>query len=168
MKKFLVAMAAVLAMTVTVNAKDNNKKACTDPANCDKQEQQCQKSDQKCDKEFCPFEGLNLTDAQKTQLQELKKSCAEQQKADKQQKKEAKKEARQECKKEMLGKIKAILTPEQYVQFLENSFINGGGQQGKPGMQQGQRPGKQDRKGVKQGAQRGERPQRPAGEAPQQ
>lgn len=69
----------------------------------------------------CPFDGMNLTDAQKEQLKQLCQSRT----SDKKAKKEAKREARNQNRREQLAKIKAILTPEQYVQFLENSFVNG-------------------------------------------
>lgn len=69
----------------------------------------------------CPFDGMNLTDAQKKQLKQLCQNRT----ADKKAKKEAKREARKQSRREQLAKIKAILTPEQYVQFLENSFVNG-------------------------------------------
>lgn len=158
MKKILVAMAAVLAMTVSINAQDN-KAACLQDAQC-ADRQQCQ-GDKQCPEAICPFDGLNLTEAQKTQIQELCNSCAQQQKAGKQQNKAAKKAARQECKKQMLAQLKTILTPEQYLQFLENSFVNAAQQQpkaakqGKKGQRQGQRP-------------QGQRPQRGQQPAPQQ
>lgn len=115
MKKFLVAMAAVIAMTVSINAKDNNPKM---------------------------FEGLNLTEAQQTQIHELTKNCAEKRKECKDQKQAG----RKECKAEMLAQLKTILTPEQYVQFLENSFLNGNN--GAPGRAKGQKPANKGQKPV--------------------
>lgn len=69
----------------------------------------------------CPFDGINLTDAQKEQLKTMCQNRA----ADKKANKEAKREARSQNRREHLAKIKAILTPEQYVQYLENSYVNG-------------------------------------------
>lgn len=86
-----------------------------------------------------PFEGLNITADQQAKLDALKAECKarfEKSKADRQKEKankkadkmKAKAEARAKMKAEreqMLAKIKGILTPEQYVQFLENNFVNG-------------------------------------------
>lgn len=70
-----------------------------------------------------PFEGLNLTDAQKEKLKAIERPCRKEA--------ERRREARQQCNTErrndrtkFLADIKAVLTPEQYVQFLENSFVN--------------------------------------------
>ena len=81
-----------------------------------------------------PFEGLNLTEQQQTAL----KSLAEEQKAEMNKNREADKADRQKemknRKEEMskarqnyLAKIKEILTPEQYCQFLENNYLRQGG-----------------------------------------
>ena len=85
-----------------------------------------------------PFEGLNLTDAQKAKLQQLdekrmaeRKQKAEALKAEKQRNDSVSKEARKASKKEYLEEVKAILGPDQYVVFLENFYINGGQQGGK-------------------------------------
>ncbi len=64
----------------------------------------------------CPaFEGLNLTDAQKQQLAEIRKQCRSGQQCD---------SAATRCDRsrrvDNLHKVKAVLTPEQYVTFLEN------------------------------------------------
>ncbi len=86
-----------------------------------------------------PFEGLNLTADQQTKLDALKADCKARRqeamataKADKEKVKADRKKAmegmRERVKGErtaMLAKIKDILTPEQYVQFLENNFVNG-------------------------------------------
>lgn len=137
MKKFLVAMAAVLAMSVTVSAQDTKtEKACPAGAKCEKQEA-CKGENKKCDQALCPFEGLNLTEAQQAQIKELRANCQQQKKEGKEQKKAT----RKECKQNMLAQLKTILTPEQYIQFLENSFVNGNGQKGKA-AKQGQRGGK--------------------------
>lgn len=94
-----------------------------------------------------PFENLNLTEAQQNSLkalaEEQKAQCKEKadgEKADRQ--KEAKErmdaimDAMKNQRTEYLAKIKAILTPEQYVQFLENNYVNQLGMEpGRPGMQ---------------------------------
>lgn len=114
-----------------------------------------------------PFEGIDLTEKQQAEMKALREGImAERKKIASEEKAEKKDmlEQRKKDTKEYLAKIKEILTPEQYVQFLENSYLNQvsspfGMQPGKhgqrPGMdgQQGQRPGKDGKKG-----QRGQRP----------
>ncbi len=84
-----------------------------------------------------PYEGLNLTEAQKSQLSQLDSK----RKADRQQQAQVRKEnkmrddstrreARKAAKKEYLEQVKAIVGPEQYVVFLENMYVNGGGRHG--------------------------------------
>ena len=98
-----------------------------------------------------PFEGLNLTADQQTKLDALKKECqearkakAEARKSQAQQRKDANKEAAKTARTEELAKIKAILTPEQYVQFLENNFVNA--RHGKKAAKDNGRLAKNDRK----------------------
>ncbi len=129
-KKILgIALAAMSLVSFTGMAqnvtKDNNVK----------QEKVCGKKDGKRDGKVRPnpFDGLQLSDAQKAQLQQLN----DKRKAERQQMKEARKEnrkaeaakdltARQNAKKAYLEEVKAIIGPEQYVIFLENSFIQKG------------------------------------------
>jgi len=87
-----------------------------------------------------PFEGLNLTADQQTKLKALKEEC----KARAEQRKEAKKERKEvvcKARAEHLAKIKEILTPEQYIKFLENSYLNAG--------KFDKKMGKFDRKGLR-------------------
>lgn len=97
------------------------------------------KADKRSDRpKVNPYEGLNLTDAQKAQLQQLdaKRQADRQErvKADKT-KKEAQKqqlrEQRQAARKAYLEQVKAIVGPENYVTFLENQYMNGGNRHGK-------------------------------------
>ncbi|MDE7388130.1 MAG: hypothetical protein K2M97_02625 [Muribaculaceae bacterium] len=171
MKKIILS-AVVAAMTFgsfTAAAKDNNKdnkQAAT--------EQQCpmQRDGKKMQK--CPFEGLNLSDAQKEQLKQLQESRRAEFAKQKNAKKEAKKAAkdqkvadRKQVRRDHLAKIKAILTPEQYVTFLENNFVDGGrhhkGMTGK-----GHKAGKGQRPGKGNMGQPGHMGQRPQGPRPQQ
>lgn len=91
-----------------------------------------------------PYEGLTLTDAQKSKLAELdskrmadRKAKMEARKAEvkgqKGEKNEADIKARMEARKadklEYLKEVKAIIGPDQYVVFLENFYVNGGGNQ---------------------------------------
>lgn len=83
-----------------------------------------------------PFEGMNLTETQKSQLKQLD----EKRKAERQQKAEARKAEktakadkaakmaeRRAAKKAYLDEVKAIIGPEQYVVFLENMYTDNGG-----------------------------------------
>ncbi len=74
-----------------------------------------------CAQSACEFAGINLTDAQKTKLQSVTQApyyC-------KQGKKAYKKQLRVNARKEQLAQIKSILTPEQYVKYLENCYVSG-------------------------------------------
>lgn len=85
---------------------------------------------------FSCFNGLNLTDTQKQQLQALCKNYGEKRQAlrgdakqNKQRNDSLKKDLRnkaQDLKRQQLADIKKILTPEQYTQFLEQNYINNG------------------------------------------
>lgn len=117
-----------MAQTTTCNnaATCNNEQVCTANTNCTKAE--------------CSlFEGLNLTDTQKAQLQKLnadrkasREQLAKARKENKMRTDSAARVDRRASKKEYLEEVKAIIGPDQYVTFLENVYINGGN---------GQRPG---------------------------
>lgn len=116
-----------------------------------------------------PFEGLNLTADQQTKLEALKKECKEARmaKAETRQKqaRERKNVNREEAKKartEELAKIKAILTPEQYVKFLENNYLTG--RHGKKGAKDNGRLANNDRRGDRGHKHAGNRGNRPAPE----
>lgn len=110
----------------------------------------------RCAVEKCDvFEGLNLTEQQKTQLNELRQQRAAKAKAEGEKVRKDRKQARQDY----LNNVKAILTPEQYVSFLEISFLNNNGghnktaKMNKDGKRDGKRDGKQhngNRQGDKQ------------------
>lgn len=80
-----------------------------------------------------PFADLNLTDAQKSQLQQLNEKTREARKQQMQAQKESKKRdhearmtERREAKKQYLAEVKSILGEDKYVTFLENMYINAG------------------------------------------
>ncbi len=118
----------------------------------------------KCPKGECNlFEGLNLTDTQKAQLQKLhadrkasREQLAKARKENKMRTDSAARADRRASKKQYLEEVKAIIGPDQYVTFLENVYINGGNGQ-RPGNKaafakenrgkaHAMRPGKGDRK----------------------
>lgn len=130
MKKKILSLALIAMSLVAVNsvAQTNN----TGTPN--QENVQCQAPGKKGEcAPACPFEGLNLTDAQKTKIKELntkrdatRTEKKKELKAEKQRKDATKMSERKNAKKTYLAEVKAILTPEQYVSFLENFYINGG------------------------------------------
>lgn len=106
-----------------------------------------------------PFEGMNLTETQKSQLKQLDekrkaehRQKAEARKAEKTAKadksprtdknnqadKAAKMAERRAARKAYLAEVKAIIGPEQYVVFLENMYAdNGGHRRGTHGNRKG-------------------------------
>lgn len=126
-KKFILAMFALSAVTfgsfaANDKATDNkNNGVCNENVNCNNRK--CDRKDRVCPN---PFEGLNLTEAQKTQIKELRASMPcnkDNQKGDK----NNGRTDRSQCKRDFLAKVKTILTPEQYVTFLENNFADRSG-----------------------------------------
>lgn len=136
MKKFIVSTAVLFATIIgSGSAMAQNPAVCK--AECPKSEQ-CAPG--KCDTAKCckggvkgqldPFAGLNLSDKQKSELAALKKECRlerDKKKSSDKNLRNERRQCRQEARKEQLSKIKAILTPEQYHQFLENSYIQQSG-----------------------------------------
>lgn len=109
-----------------------------------------------------PFDGLSLTETQKSQLQQLdanrktaRKQQAQTRRENKQRNDSARMAQRQATKKAYLDEVKAIIGPEQYVVFLENMYVNSGGHrhgksavsQSKNGNDKANRKGRGDSKG---------------------
>lgn len=102
--------------------------------------QTCSDSAQ-CNKCINPFEGLNLTQEQQTKIKELREKCAN---TRRDVVKEGKRmrtrvdsatvDMKRQAKADYLKSVKGILSAEQYVQFLENSFIQGREQRPAKGM----------------------------------
>lgn len=194
MKKKILSMALIAISMVAFTGKAQNATTvtpCDNSANCPAQV---------CDTKQCPemsnlFHGINLTDAQKGQLKQLKeknqaerKAKLEARKAEKQDKaakvaadRKARMDKRREVKKAYLVEIKNILTPEQYVQFLENNYVNAsprhdkgfGKKDARHGNKQAFNKNRKDRKhadkmafGKKQGQRKGDRAPRQASPAP--
>lgn len=136
MKKFILGVACMLALgTMSANAQNNNNN-CT-PQNCVPQTcapQTC--APQNCAPRgpWCMMESLNLTDAQKTKIQEINKKYADRKRElfnqvrDSKQKndsvKKSVREQARELKNAKLNDIKNVLTKEQYTQFLENYYLS--------------------------------------------
>lgn len=112
-----------------------------------------------CAKDACKggnaFEGITLTPDQQTKIDALKADCKanrEKCKADKKAAKEQARADRKQAKRDYLNKVKGILTPDQYVVFLENIVVSDGPRDGmRPGGHHG---GKQFKGGkdMKRGA----------------
>lgn len=110
--------------------KCENKEVCK--KECKKDNKDCKKSDRA---QYNPFDGLNLTEAQTQQLVALKSEMKQDDGRRSDKKEQMTPEQRQEKMKEMmqkrenrsreyLAKVKSILTPEQYVSFLENVAVH--------------------------------------------
>lgn len=139
MKKNLLALAILLVSmgTVSTFASNDSKEKTGDKKECTKGKQ-CRKGDKAC---FNPFVGITLTADQQNKLDALKQvPCGKDNKVDCK-KADCKKEdcKKTECKgdkacarpdrrqgkRDYISKVKEILTPEQYVVFLENIVVNG-------------------------------------------
>ena len=127
MKKKIFSIALVLAGMIGSTAIAQTPSTETTPA---AKEQKCPACPAGI-KQYNPFEGLNLTEKQQNELKALRESRKadlkkemSKKKAEKKADRQAMREQAQNNRKEYLAKIKGILTPEQYVQFLENSFLN--------------------------------------------
>lgn len=133
MKKTILSLAILLASSASISA---FAQAPAQKAQTDKTEMKARKGGERKQAPN-PFEGLNLTEQQKTQLEALKptkeqreqlkaqdKAKKEQMKAQAEAQKKERAEARKQARRDYLAKVKAILTPEQYLQFLENNFVD--------------------------------------------
>lgn len=161
MKKSVLGL-AIAAMSFTAFSTMAQTTACNNTASCNN-EQVCT-ANTACTKGECAlFDGLNLTDTQKAQLQKLnadrkasREQLAKARKESKMRTDSAARADRRASKKQYLEEVKAIIGPDQYVTFLENVYINGGNGQ-RPGNKaafakenrgkaHAMRPGKGDRK----------------------
>lgn len=157
------AIASFLALGTTAfaqapadTAKTECKKGCTDKDRCHK------KKGDRCDRKAPnPFEGITLTAQQQEALAAIPTPC-QVMKAARDSKNAADSSAMKtpEMRREFvrnvrlnyLSQVKSVLTPEQYVQFLENSFANHKvTKDGKKGHKDGRKDGKKWHKHGKKG-----------------
>lgn len=110
-----IALAATIGFgSMTAMADDNNKK--NDNAVCTQQ--------------TCALQGITLTEKQQAEIAALQANRKKDLQARRDQRDKDRKagfEQRQADRKNYLAELKKILTPEQYVQMLENNFVNGKG-----------------------------------------
>lgn len=132
MKKGILSIAVVAASLFSFNAFAQDKSVVTacpnTPAQC-VNAQACPANPQACPvKRPCadPFAGINLTQEQQTKLTALREKCkinraaADKARKDRFQQRDS---IMRVNKKQRLEEVKAILTPEQYVIFLENMVV---------------------------------------------
>lgn len=134
MKKKIIGLTLIAMSFIAFSGMAQKPANC--PENCARQEN-CARPEkcvgpEKCDR-MCPFEGLNLTDAQKAQLQKLNSECRATAQKQSQLRKENKMRndsafiaQRKAAKKAYLKQVKDIIGPDQYIIFLENMYVNGG------------------------------------------
>lgn len=164
MKKTFLSIALVIASMagITTNAQTpGTTQSCKAKTECIKN---CQGKDtQRCN----PFAGLNLTEKQQAELQALRQASKDARlkdgdkkdrskglsKAERQAQRKQMFEQRLQNRRDYLGKVKNILTHEQYMQFLENNYVEQGGM--KPGQSKMAKHGK--RQGGKAHAMRGDK-----------
>lgn len=138
MKKSILSLAILFASVAGFSAS-----AQTATPQCPKTKTECTKGCAKKDAPRCnPFAGLNLTEKQQSELQALRaekgariaenKASKDAARAEKQAQRKQNMENRLQNRRDYLAKVKNILTPEQYVQFLENSYVDQGMMKGGP------------------------------------
>lgn len=191
MKKILLSI-AILASTIFAfagNDKPNNDKKCTDKqcvetAKCNKGKKgNCDSLNVRPDRQAILFKDINLTQEQKDQLAAYRQQffgqknqdngqCKQNAKGEKPQPPtkeqiEAQRQQRLQNRINYLYGVKQVLTPEQYIQYLENNYLYNTPAGGK-NIQKGNRPGRDkgqlkggDRKGGPDRQGRGSRQGRP-------
>lgn len=120
MKKTILSIAVVIATMIGFSA---SATMISDKNNDEKTESQ-NKRDQKKKSGINPFTGIDLTDQQQSELNDLKPSKDNEAKPDRKMKREEIMKQMIENRRNYLEKVKGILTADQYVQFLENNYVN--------------------------------------------
>lgn len=133
MKKTVIALSIALVSAMGFSAFAQSQQTATPKK--EKKEMRGNRKKMQCPN---PFEGITLTADQQTKLDNLRKNCMRndsiarnemKQKRDEmrkanEQKRNDMRQARLQKKRDYLNNVKTILTPEQYVVFLENTIIN--------------------------------------------
>lgn len=148
-KVLCMALAAIVSIGISSFAQspDNNcsagsNKNCVvkDMKCCGKKKDCKEKCDNNCSRKCVnPFEGLNLTEQQKSALanipnpRQVMKAARDNNKG-KKESPEMRRDVARNVMLDYLKQVKGVLTHEQYMQFLENSYVNGRlNMAGKPG-----------------------------------
>lgn len=125
-KALLLALALVSITTATVSAQT----VCTENRkDCDRKE--CKSGMNKA------FEGITLTAEQQTALDKIytdRATKAKEARCNKQKADSTARMARRQAKLDYLHQVQKVLTPEQYVTFLENQIVNGPSKMHKKGF----------------------------------
>ena len=164
MKKIFLPLAFVTAGFFAFNASAQQPDNTAASKCCEPAQQCCQSAEESCcgatECALVGFEGVTLTPEQQSSVKALNEKYAQARKDGKKAKAEAKKQERKdfkETKKAYLQEMKDILTPEQYVVYLENIVLTTPQQQ--PQMRQGMKAHKPDAKfqGKKEGKKDGKK-----------
>lgn len=156
MKKILVAATILLGGLIAVNAQ--TPRNCERQANC-RPATECATPCATPDSGQCCqglFAGIELTPQQQEALQQLRAQCRNNRDRNCQ----ARACQAQENRRQRLAAIKNILTPEQYIQFLENSFVQGPRQPRHGDMHQGRQHRAMDGTRAERCARQGQAPAR--------
>ena len=133
MKKIIIALSILAASTLGLAAQTQNKTA----GQPDKEYAKKHADGKKQKKAADPFAGLNLTEQQRQKLTDLRAQSKAGKAANDSTERARRAEHAAKAKTmraDYLKNVKAILTPEQYVMFLENNYINAA-----PGHKKGHR-----------------------------
>ena len=145
MKKTLITL-SVLAATAfgfSAQAQTQNNNLCPVGKECP--DKQCVNKPRKA---YDPFAGMNLTEQQRQKLSDLRTATKAKKAANdstERVRRAEKKTQAKDMRADYLKSVKSILTPEQYVQFLENNYINVSGHKKGHGRHFG-KDGRKDKK----------------------
>lgn len=125
MKRRILSIAFVAVATLMLTAVANNNDANENLTQDKCKKECCDKNKMKRGKHhkarmFNPFEGITLSDSQKEQL----KAKALERKANREEMVKNHSDENKKMRKQYLEDLKIVLTPEQYVQYLENLALN--------------------------------------------
>lgn len=134
MKKIIIALSVLAASTLGLSAQTQNNKTASQP---NKEFAKKQVEGKKQKKAADPFAGLNLTEQQRQKLTDLRTQSKARKAANDSTERARRAEHAAKAKTmrvDYLKSVKTILTPEQYVKFLENNYVNAA-----PGHKKGHR-----------------------------